>query len=292
MDKLFQDLVGIDSDKKNAAIVTITVHDFSLIENHARFLQAVLAIPIIKSSHFSRFKRRIIHFGQVHEQVSSLIKRGEYESTRFEDIDESICDKLDSVLLNQQTPRSILFLNDLSGLELNDLNEDACKRILSLIYRLKFEAKHFVVLLCQQQGNNRLFRDLKYLSDGVVDVRAYRDGYHKVIRSRPSQSRFIPYRPETKYYLSKIGKDYFSDYLCFQDRKEVHMKFNPQTDAPETDYAAEDEESYAPTSRPVLKKDETLPHFKAQDPSESRIFYYPDKNDDVDEEDPDDDLGI
>jgi hypothetical protein len=36
----------------------------------------------------------------------------------------------------------------------------------------------------------------------------------------------------------------------------------------------------------------TLPYIKAQNPEQSRIFYYPDKDDDVDEEDPDDDLGI
>lgn len=215
--------------------------------------------------------------------------------------------------------RSIMFFNDFSKLELIDNSRSQRIKLLALIEKLKRSKGHFSVIFYQNSIPNydsRLLRDLLYISDAAIRVRSCKAGYFKSVRYQPVSQTYtktlIPAKVETEYYTCKIGKFYYSsDLLCFYDRKKVSKNHdltkdsdnNSMTDDEDDELLDEDDnttDSMSSMMRDIAieqspeenETNSTLPYTQAQDPEKSRIFYYPDKDDDIDEDDPDNDLGI
>lgn len=336
MDQLFLDLIG--KPKLNTPrLISIIVENFSLVEDQARFLKATLAIPQVKKLPFSDGNKRLVQIGNLPSIVRNQLENEnwtihEYDRPPNDDIIDAMTQDLSAI-----QNRSIIFINDLSRIELLSKNPLLdLHKLLLLVNSLKCNEGHFVVLLYQSVACKntpecrRLVRDLEYLSDGVVKVKTCLAGYFKHIWYQPvvqTHSTLLPSKTETSYYTCKIGQDFWSpNLLCFYDKKKIPKNYNLNDDsyiqADGSDNGSDDEdsgnkilkpgegsnktkrnlESQMDTPRTDLSDEDddvggkfsttVRPYMTAQNPERSQIFYYPDKDDDFDEDDPDSDLNI
>lgn len=311
MDQLVCDLIG-KPYLKSGTIITIVAENFSLIQDQSRFLKAVLDIPSVKNIPLDEVCKRILQIGQAQAEIEKYVKKGYVLNTYNEHFYPSLSDKIDQDLM--QIDRSLIFLNDAARFELLYNNPKEIRKFLRLVDKWKRVKSHFVIILYQNPHpdfQTLLLRNLEHMSDAVVRNRIHKTCYfqsmwHPQISGKDT---LIPNKIETNYYTCKIGKHYWQeDVLCFYERSRVDKNHNPDFVVDKGHSGSinvEDEYEEGPSSG--LKKltidnddDEeqvddnstTLPYTRAQNPEQSRIFYYPDKEDDIDEDDPDNDLGF
>lgn len=308
MDQLFHDLIG-KPNLNSPKILTVIAENFSFLEDEARFLKAALAIPMVKNLPFDPASVRVVQVGSLHSEIKKLTEKLKWSLSQFEDTKENVCDEVESTLTATEK-RCIVFLNDVSRLLLASGNSNEPRKLLAMAEKLKRTKGHFMVMLYQNSkpaGASTFLRNLEYISDATIRVSSSRGGYfHKVwYQTVPAIKTLIPPRVETIYFTCKIGKYYYSpEFLCFYERKNCSKNYNPDTGTKyesdnDEDLSDKDEqiEDLVATTKafvepPQEERDTTLPYTLAQNPEQSRIFYYPDKDDDIDEDDPDNDLNI
>lgn len=320
MDQLFMNLVGKLS-LNPPKIISIVLDNFSYIEDQARFLKASLAIPQVKQLPITKKNRILLQIGTVHDEINKQLSKENWTIKQYQDLEEpqSICDKI-AQDLSSFNNRSLIFINDISRLELTSTNGyEEAKKFIDLAHQWKVKRGHFTVILYQNSHmtpNSKLMRDLQTLSDAMVRVKTCKVGYFKEIwwETVPSMNKtMIPPRIETSYLTCKIGKFYWSyDLLCFYDKKTVPKNYNLDEDTclrtmGDSDSSSnvsdndlsknEPQEWMSGENFPLFDSDEerdevVRPYTSAQNPQKSQIFYYPDKDDDFDEDDPDNDLNI
>lgn len=314
MDQLFTSIIGKPT-LNPPKIITIVAENFSLLEDQARFLKAILALPEVKQLPLRGDTAKLIQIGPLPIDIEEQVRKAKWTIDLFDNLEtnKSICDHIEESLLNC-TGRKILFLNDASRLELSSNDPKEAKKLVALVYRLKQDLKHSVIVLYQNSTPNntsRLLRDLQYISDGVSRVHSCKAGYFSSIWYQKDvlKAMLLPMKVETYYHTCKIGKFYWSqDLLCFHECKQVPKNYDLENDTyldiseetdtnlQKTDFSVDDLNDSMRSSRlddfEDDGRDSTLPYTAAQDPQKSRIFYYPDKEDDIDEDDPDNDLAI
>lgn len=330
MDQLFVNLIGKPKLNPSGRIITLIAENFCMLEDQAKFLKATFAIPTEKQLPLNDVRRQLIQVGPLHSDIRGQLEKEAWtivrcDSLLAEDDGQSLFhEKLDQQASHANS-RSLIFINDASRIQLALGDKLKWKKFLRLLHKWRISDKHFVVVLYQQSrpicsDSSSYLRDLEYISDGCLTTKSFRSCYLQSMWF-PSIDKLIktliPPKVETQYYTCKIGKSYWStDLLCFYERHKVTKGYDPDLDdniknavmssekAGETQVdpnrpeenaleralhkvGLDDEEEDDANLNPV-----TLPYIKAQNPEQSRIFYYPDKDDDVDEDDPDDDLGI
>lgn len=305
MDHLFLELVG-KPQLNPPKIITIVADNFSFLEHQARFLKATMAIPDVKQLP-PEGNFRLVQIGNMHQEIRDQVDGCQWTSYEYEDDEPNICDKMAEDLLSLEE-RSMIFINDVSRLELSAPDPDEPKKLLALADKLKRTGGHFVVLLYQNsrpKSYSRFLSNIEHMSDAVVHAKHCKVGYFMSMwfETIPQTKTLIPPKIEYSHYTCKIGTNYWNkDLLCFYDKKKVPKNYNPQTD---TFIISEDtQEEKEDTQTSIAASDSsdeegnretrttTLPYTRAANPENSRIFFYPDKEDDLDEDDPDNDLGI
>lgn len=331
MDFLFLELIGkpISNPPK---VITVVAENFSLLQDQARFLKALLAIPQVKELPFESHNKRLIQFGALQYEIAEQIKKFKWVLNQYDELNKSICDRIeqDTADINE---KSLIFINDVSRLTLStqrDQDKTESIKLISLIEKLR--KKHFIILIYQnsipQSYSINLLRNLEFISDAFVSVKSFKSIYFKTIwwQSVPTKNHtLIPPKVEVHYYTCKVGKFYWSsDLLCFYERKEVTKGYDPETDininttsSSMDGNKSDDNDKQSDIKRKLLRarledddsdednyrgdgddedaddeRDITLPYTQAKNPDQSRIFYYPDKEDDIDEDDPDNDLNF
>lgn len=307
MDQVFLELIG-KPQLNPAKIITIVAENFPFLEDQAKFLKATLAIPTVKQLPLDNVTKRLIQIGgPVHYEIKDQVGKENWAIDQYDDILDNICDKMSD---DVHQGRSLLFINDASRLHLCSQSRLEAKKFIKLVDKWKRVNGHFVVVLYQNScpgAADTLLRDLEYMSDAVVRTKSYKNCYFQAawFQTTPTHKTLIPARVETNYHTCKIGKSYWSsDLLCFYERRKVPKDYDPDhdiqintSDDEDNSNADEDDEPNRPLAKLNLDSDEvdissTLPYTRAQNPEQSKIFYYPDKEDDIDEDDPDNDLGI
>lgn len=327
MDQLFLELIG-KPKPKSPKIITVVAENFSFVEDQARFLKTTLAIPLVKQLPLESNSVRLIQLGPAHCEIQKIIDKAkgctdEYDSSLS---CGEICALIEQKYVKNVDPRKryLLFFNTVSLLYLTERTNKS--RIVRLVDDLKRVGGHFVVALYQNNGDlsslkqNLFLRDLAYISDAYVSTKLCRSFYYQMIwqQTIPEHHTLLPGRVDTNYCTCKIGKFYYSpDLLCFYERKKVSCSFDPDIEesklatdgSRDTDEEVEDEDALrnlslerdppgtsASAREATIDASSTLPYTRAQDPEKSRIFYYPERDEDAgylqDDEDPDDDLDI
>lgn len=317
MDQLVSDIVGKLKLNKPATI-TVVADNFSLLQDEALFLKATYAIPDIKKLPFATNCKLAIQLGNIHCKLAEQLERSKWLVREYHPSwDKSICDRLEEDLASLQE-RSIIFISEVSRLQFEE-HPGETKKLLSLVQKLKISRGHFFVLVYQNSKStfsSEFLSHLQFMSDSVVRVSTCKNGYFMSSwwHTTPLTRTLLSPRVETSYFTCKIGKFYWSsDLFCFHDRRKVSKNFDLNTalqtndDTPNDslvermtakledgdDDIESDQRLGVEISRSQDElKEVTLPYAKAQDPEQSRIFYYPDKEDDIDEDDPDSDLCI
>lgn len=301
MDHLFQELVGKPT-LNQPKIITVVADNFSFLEHQARFLKATIAIPILKQFPVDD-NIRLVQIGNIHQEICDYVDKLKWTLYQYDDNEENLCDKMAEDLLVLRE-RSIIFINDVSRLELTSRANDEPKKFLALVDKLKRVGGHFVVMLYQNscpESSTRFLSNIEYMSDAVVHAKHCKVGYFMSMwfETIPQAKTLIPPKIEQSFYTCKIGTNYwFKELLCFYDKKKVPKNYNPQTDTFILSDDTKDSDQQSEKS-PLGSSDEestdesrTLPYTRAANPENSRIFFYPDRDDDLDEDDPDNDLGI
>lgn len=308
MDQIFLELIG-KPQLNPGKIITVVAENFRFLEEQAKFLKATLAIPAVKQLPLDSITKYFIQIGPAHSIIKDQLYKDNWTLNHYEQISESIISRMRDDI--STTRRSIIFINDTSKLNLLSGSRIPKQDYLRLISDWKRLHNNFVVILHQNSeppSSDKFLADVEYLSDAVIRTTTYKSCYLQAIwyQTLPSPRTLIPPRVETSYVTCKIGKSYWSsDLLCFFDRKEVPKDYDPDNDTQlisnDENEASEESGKQNDLRDPLGKADlesqdfdvsSTLPYTRAQDPEQSRIFYYPDKEDDLDEDDPDNDLGI
>lgn len=298
MDQLFTDLIG-KPQRNGPKIITIIAENFSFIEDQARFLKAIFAIPKLKRLSLS--VGTLLQIGPLHCEVREQLDKLGWDINEFDETSEDICDQIN----HSQKLNDLLFINDASRLHLT-ISDDPplIKNLIRVIHNFKLQNKYSVIVLYQNslpQSKGTFLRDLECLSDAMIRAKSFKGTYVLDMWFQPDVQRavLIPPKVETIYYACKIGRSYWSnDLLCFYDKKKVHKNYDPNRNAQPDEDDSCDKKPIESLGRITLddtdetERSPTLPYTRAQDPELSRIFYYPDKDDDIDEDDPDSDLNI
>lgn len=322
MDQLFVEL--IDSQLRNPAqIITIVAENFPLHQDRAKFLRTVLAIPTVKALPLGDGVKRLIQLGLLHSEVGSQLAKDEHWIIDTYPVNggerSSLCDTIASDLAENQAERSLkarslIFFNDASRFLFSsgDDNFVEQRKFLKMIVSWKKTGNNFVVVLVQQTQPNfdsTFLRNLEYISDACVRVQAYKSCHMHSIwyQPLPTQRLLLPPMMVTHHWTCKIGKcQQDPELLCFTDCVRVAKNYDPDnrdsTQIVQNQGGESNEELHDETLERLVLDDEeepvresaasTLPYIRAQNPEHSRIFYYPDKDDDIDEDDPDNDLDI
>lgn len=324
MDFLFLELIGkpVSNPPK---VITVVAENFSLLQDQARFLRALLAIPQVKELPFESQNKRLIQIGSLQRDVADQVNKSKWAINHYEDFDKSICDRIEKDT-SDLTDKSLIFINDVSRLKLSTLSNQVQSEFTNFILLIeKLRKKHFIIIIYQnsipQCHSCNLLRNLEFLSDAAVRVRTFKSIYLKTIwwQTIPTRSHtLIPPKVEVHYYTCKIGRFYWSsDLLCFYERKEVTKNYDPETNVNQDTTSSSIDSKESDNQGDIKKRllnarledddsdedkyrgggdddadDETLPYTQAKNPEQSRIFYYPDKEDDIDEDDPDNDLNF
>lgn len=298
MDQVFLELIG-KPILNRAKIISVVAENFTFLQEQAKFLKATLDIPTVKQLPLESVSKYLINIGPVHVNIKDQLIREKWVVKEYQQISKDICAQMKDDV--STTSRSIIYINDASRLNL--LSDNIKVNFLRLVDEWKRLHNNFVVILYQNASpcsSDSFLRDIEYLSDASIRTKSYDTCYFQAIwfQTLPSPRTLIPPKVETSYITCKIGKSYWSsDLLCFFDRKEVPKDHDPDHDTQpisseqKYDSPVHTPEETTPVSQP-FDMSSTLPYTRAQNPEQSRIFYYPDKEDDVDEDDPDNDLGI
>lgn len=322
MDQLVSDIVGKLTLNKPASI-TVIADNFSLLEDEALFLKAAYAIPDVKKLPFSAGSKVAIQIGRHHRKLAEQFTKFNWLTKEYHsDPSSSICERIQKDLTNLNK-RSIIYISEVSSLEFEQEPYETSE-LLSLVHRLKITKGHFFVLIYQNSwpsSPNKFLDHLQYMSDAVVRVSSCKVGYFKSIwwQTIPQTRTLLAPKVETLYCTCRIGKFFWSsDLYCFYQQRKVpkHHDLNSDShlndsdiDSPtvertnfrldydddneEKQHDKEDQQMNTEDPRSAGRsRDSTLPYMKAQNPEQTRIFYYPDKEDDIDEDDPDNDLCI
>lgn len=303
MDQLFESLLVNSS--LGPKIITIVAENFSFLEDQARFLKATFAISDVKQLSFRQRMIKLLQIGPLPIEVEDQIIKTKWKIDRFDQFSVSICDQIKESLsdANSSGDRRLLFLNDASRLELSSSDHRELEKLLTLICRFKKDFGQYFVILYQNSelsNQSKFLRDLLYISDGVSRVRSCKAGYFTSIwyKKRVVIYSLLPEVVETSYHTFKIGKFHNSsnDLLCFQESKQVPKNYDLANDTcldvPKELGMFNDSMRSSRLDDFENEKNSTEPYTAAQDPQKSQIFYYPDKEDDFDEDDPDNDLMI
>lgn len=315
MDHLLLSLVG--KPKLNPPkVLTVTAENFSFVEDQARFMKATIAIPNVKKLPFDADGDKIfIQIGPMHSEVKAQLLKANWTIKQF-DGNFDLAAVKDSLASHKS--RCLVYFNDVSKVIL--LSSDRGKRFLKLVDEWKRCHGHFVLLFFQNtlSQTDETFIKLECISDAFIRTRALKDGYLKAMwwQTVPERRTLIDSMIETMYCTCKIGKFYWSsDLLCFYERQKVAKNYDPDKDTclPGNDSSKSDSDdedtkddanaldnelSRRMGESGLLNEDNdfslasNLPYTRAQNPERSRIFYYPDKDDDIDEDDPDNDLNL
>lgn len=332
MDQLFLELIG-KPKPKSPKLITVVAENFSIFEDQARFLKTTLAIPLVKQLPLDPSSVRLIQLGPTHCEIQKLIDKAQWIVDEYDSAQtcDQICKLIEERYLQNSDHRYLLFFNNLSLLELTATT--GYTRIVKLLDKLKRVGGHFVIAIYQNNDclgvarQSLLLRDLEYISDAYVSTKLYGSFYYQVIwhQTIPEHRTLLPGKVDTSYYTCKIGKFYYSpDLLCFYERKKVDHSFDPNAEksklvtegSRDTDEEVEEDDETTHDSLRNLSLEQersrtstntntrntmddassTLPYTRAQDPERSRIFYYPERDEDPgylqDDEDPDNDLDI
>ena len=316
MDNVFVELIG-KPQLCPGKIITVVAENFPLLDDQARFLRATLAIPTVKQLPVEDVPKHLIQVTPAHHEVKELVAREKswfiHEYTNPAAIS---CDRIKQDIGGDTNERGIVYINDVTSLELFRTRNEGKTRSRSLL-RLVAEWKslnYFVIIIHQgstSDAGGDLLRHIRCISDAFIKTKAIRDFYFQEIwyQPMPILKTLIPAKIQTSYYTCKIGKSYWSsELLCFHERNQVSKNFDEtQADVSPTanqDSSAEsdDRKSLVAIENLALNEDDdddevidrttTLPYVRAQNPEQSKIFFYPDKDDDIDEDDPDNDLDI
>lgn len=303
------DLIG-KHELGPARIITIVADHFSLLEDHAVFLKATYAINSDRQLPVDEVPKHIIQFGPIHRHIVEQIGREKnwFVHEYKEDISLEICDKIEKdvekACNSNASPRSIIYINELSCFKI--VSHESGKRVvdkgfLKLLHHWKHSRNFFVVIFYENwDDSSKLLRDLRYLSDAFVMTKLAKELYFQQIwyQPTPTHRTLMPPKVRTSYYTCKIGKSNQShDLLAFVDHKQVPKNYDPSNvdipDLEKRESGGIDLEILKPSDEDTpIDRTTTLPYVEAQNPEKSRIFYYPDKEDDFDEDDPDCDLAI
>lgn len=307
MEELFTTLIG-KTTIYQSKIITIVADNFSLFEDQARFLKATLAIPEVKRLLLRGDSVKLIQIGPLPIEVEEQVVKSKWHIDRLDQFSDDVYDKIEQSLADIP----LVFLNDASRLELSSSDPKELEKLLTLICKFRKNHSRFCVVLYQNSAPNnqsKFLRNLMYISDGVSRVQSCKAGYFTSIWYQKDASKcmaLLPMKVETYYYTFKIGKFYWTkDFLCFYETKQVPKNYDLENDtyleAPEESDMDDEENSIdelndsmrgSKLSDHQSERDPTKPYTAAQDPQKSKIFYYPDKEDDIDEDDPDNDLMI
>lgn len=326
MDNLMVELIGKPKLNPKSKIITVVAENFSMTEDQSKFLKATLAIPTEKQLPLNNVRKQLVQVGRLHNEIKDQLEKADWTVILCEDgstnhPNESITTKLDNTITSTGD-RSLIFVNDASRMQLllgNDKKE--LRNFLRLVDKWKRQDNHFVVVLYQQSqpiSTVTFLRDLEFISDASIRNKACKNCYLQTMwfQPNPTIKTLIPPKIESSYYTCKVGKSYWSsDLLCFYERTQVTKNYDPDSKdglqsklpEPKSNNKSDANEKKEDSPESALQKiglnddedgpnqsnfQQTLPYIRAQNPEQSRIFYYPDKDDDVDEDDPDDDLGI
>lgn len=305
MDQIFLNLIG-KLKRNNPIIATIVAENFSLLEDEALFLRTVLAIPEVHKFPFNGQYKTLVQIGGIHSKVEEQLEITRWRILKYHTLgQDSVCDEIEKDLHGLQE-KSLIFINDVSRVELSDCQGTESRKLMTLAHTLKNIEDHFVIMLYQNtspSSKNRFLRDLEYISDAVFRVSTCKVGYFNSVwyKSVDQAKTLIPPSTETHYSTCKIGKSYWSsDLFCFHEDKKVPKDYDLNSMAhssEDKDASLESDKSDPEDEDPHNRTEDydreaTLPYRRAQNPEETRIFYYPDKEDDIDEDDPDNDLNI
>lgn len=312
MDQLFIDFIG-KPHLGLTKIVTIVAENFSFLDNQAKFLKAILAIPFAKQSPLIDVPKHLIQIGPSHSEVEGLLNQDDHWIiNKYQEDgkdDTSLCDRIDSHYRAGGVikGKSLIFINDASTfLTWSHNNVSEQRKFLRMIDTWKRSQNHLIVVLFQQScpvSNQIFLRDLEFISDACVRNRAFDSCYKQSIWHQPimTQKTMLPSKVETNYYTFKIGRSFHSPEWCFTECVRVAKNYDPDLDdmgqsGQETEQGITDKNLETLTLDEDESDDDTttstLPYIRAQNPEQSCIFYYQDKDEDIDEEDPDNDLDI
>lgn len=305
----------LDSCTGPTKLVSIVADNFSFSEDKARFLKATLGIPFVKDSLMRDSPKVLIQFGPIQQDIESVLKARGFNILKFDDLTRNISKDVEEALnpenIDPKKQRPIVFINDMSRLELQNNTES--QRFLVMMEKIKNlghpKRPHLFALLYQNSPNSRskLLRNMLYLSDATVEAKTgntfdyFLKINHQTVFQRNTNLKktLMPLKFENRYCTCKIGQNYwYSDLLCFFEIQYLQEGVNPE------EYLKKLEQGQykkLEDCNPELissdgdnedERESTLPYTLASDPERSRIFYYPDKDDDIDEDDPDNDLNF
>lgn len=188
----------------------------------------------------------------------------------------------------QDTSNSILLIDDLTRLMVYMKNE--IKPILSLLTTLHHKGNHVICIGQRFNCYEEFLKNLEYLSTIYASVTTDYDHYVALIDNNVG----VTHRTLAEKQLARITYKFtlarYSGKTLFKPFSRPRGNLESITDENSIEMLSF---NLGLTDKEREAKDNVvLPFTRAQDPSISKIFYYPDKNDDVDEEDPDDDLNI
>lgn len=301
MESLYNDIIGSSSNRP-AKILTIVADNFSFLSDQSRYLKATYNLAHDNAS------KHLIQFGPLHTEIRQQLDKKKWNIVEYGYPYENICDKIDTDIDKNASSGSIMYINDISrfhlGLREQDERAKHTKNILRLIDKWKRLKNISVVVLYQNSldGNSsKLLRDLIFLSDAFIRAKSFKDHYFQEVWYQPGPMQNV----KTAYYNCKIVVSYWdSEVICFSDLKQTIKDYDPNQSDIRVVAEAADKGDSDQLRLPTLDDDDdllnnkqdtnstTLPYLRAQNPEQSRIFYYPDKDDDIDEDDPDNDLNI
>lgn len=286
MDLIIPELIG--KPKLNPPkLITIVAKDFTFIDQQAILLKAILALPEEKKLPLAKLS--FVQVGQIHSKIEELCKTLKYQVYSNSNLD------FFQATLQNCDQQSLVVINELSQYGLSP--KSTARSALESIDFARSQGKFIIALHETQTGAaNSFLRDLMYISDSVIEVTTTKTGYFQKMwwQPMPEHKTLLPTKVQTLYYTCSIGKSFWNPkLLCFHDKIKVNSDYDPnapvQPVASNVEYYSDDDEpSKVIDDISVADK----PYLRAQNPEQSRIFYYPDKDDDIDEDDPDDDLGI
>lgn len=330
MDLFLSDIVGKPA-LNPPKLITVVADNFLFIEDHARFLRTTFAAPSVKNLPTALSNDNIlIQIGPLHNDIKNQVLANDWKLFNFEDFDpnQGICDRIAQALLPIER-RSLIFINDISRIELSSENGySEAKRLIALAENLRRTKQHFIVFLyqnCNSTKGGKMLLALEHVSHGVARAKLSCSKYllhlWRFTKHDNHIETLLPPPVLTSYLLCKVGHFYWShNLMCFYEKRTISKDHYLSGDADYKDPNAPsvelDDVARELFSKPGQSKagdaearkvvqsrrseeevtksemNATTSGTSVLGTDESRIFYYQDRHDDVDEDDPDDDLNV
>lgn len=276
MEKLFNNLIDNTCQSKKSKIITLIAENFILINDRARFLRSILSISSITNS-TETTSVYFIQVGHMHKDVALLTSKLNFNVLTYHPtINNELCDSIWSDL-DSISPKSLIFVNSISTLALS--NNVTPQDISSICYKLKFYKNHTVIPI--YQGPRAKIQDccltkLLPISDTIISVSSCDATSYtcKVCIQSNDSKTLIPEKQVNIEFDCKIEN------LQFVSTTRSVESLSAEMIEISTKASGDDDEK------------STLPFINVQNSDDTQIFYYPNKDDDLDEDDPDDDLCI